>query len=272
MWSKPSKYLLQQKVRYKRPTSIVHPSAIAKIVHKITMEYEEITEVIDKAGISVSKPRFNRKTKFQRAVSSQFIGSKVKEKKLFLRSTFPIILKCDVKNYYKSIYTHSIPWAIHGKEYSKNHQKSQIAGNNIDSAVRYGQDGQTVGIPVGPDTSFIIGEIILSAVDKEFGFDHAKAIRFYDDYEFGCKSELEAETIIEKMETVLARFELELNHDKTSILKGPNPIDNSWRQVLNSHIERKIINKSGDYIDLYNVTSDLAKNNPHDFVFKYLKD
>ena len=268
-WSKPSKYLLQQRARYKRPTSIMHPSAIAKIADSISNNYEEITQTIDQGSISVSKPRFNRKTKFQRAVSSQDIGSTIKEKKLLLRSSFPIILKCDVKNYYKSIYTHSIPWAIHGKEYSKINHKSPIAGNQIDSAIRQGQDGQTIGIPVGPDTSFIIGEIILASVDKELGFDHEKAIRFYDDYEFGCNSELEAESIIEHLENILAQFELELNHDKTIIIKGPNPIENSWRQVLNSHIVRKDIIKSEDYIDLFNITSDLAKANKSDFVFKY---
>ena len=270
-WSKPTKYLLQQRVRYKRPTAILHPSAIAKISHNITSEYVKITETINKGNISVSKPRFNRKTKFQRAVSSQYIGSNIKEKKLILRSSFPIILKCDVKNYYKSIYTHSIPWAIHGKAYAKakNHQRSLIAGNLIDSDLRYGQDGQTMGIPVGPDTSFIIGEIILSAVDKELAFDHSKAIRFYDDYEFGCNSELEAETIIERLEKVLSQFELELNHSKTLIQKGPTPIENTWRQRLSFHIKQKKLIRSEDYIDLYNYASGLAKENPSDYVYKY---
>jgi hypothetical protein len=67
----------------------------------------------------------------------------------------------------------------------------------------------------------------------------------------------------------LAQFELELNHDKTIILKGPIPIEQSWRQVLNSHIVRKDIVKSEDCIDLFNITSDLAKANQSDFVFKY---
>ena len=268
-WSKPSKYLLQQRVRYKRPTSILNPSAFIRIADIISQNYTEISDSMDKSLLSVSKPNFKRKTKFHRAVSSEFIGTRVKEKKLLLRASYPIILKCDVKNFYKSIYTHSIPWAIHGKQYSKNHIHSNNAGNQIDKAIRFGQDGQTIGIPVGPDTSFVIGELLLSAIDKELGFDHSKAIRFYDDFEFGCKSKIEAESIIETLETKLSQFELELNHDKTNILKGPNTIESPWRQLLKDYTERKSIKRSEDYIDLFNTASSLAKTNPSDFVFKY---
>ena len=43
-------------------------------------------------------------------------------------------------------------------------------GNAIDFFfVRQGQDGQTIGIPVGPDTSRIISELILKLIDVPRG-------------------------------------------------------------------------------------------------------
>jgi len=235
----------------------------------IASGYAEITNQTGKSKLSVSKPRFNRKTKYFRAVGSEFIGSQIKEKKLLLRANYPIVLRCDVKNYYRAIYTHSIPWAIYGKQYAKRHTREKILGNELDQFIRVGQDGQTIGIPVGPDSSFILGELILSAVDKELGFDQRKAIRFYDDYEFGCKSEIEAENILDRLENLLSNFELELNHEKTRLVKGPSELEGYWTQIIKDFTERKRIRNNEDLIDIFNLASRLALDNESDFVFKY---
>jgi hypothetical protein len=39
-------------------------------------------------------------------------------------------------------------------------------GNLLDLRVRNAQDGQTIGLPVGPDTSRLLAEIVGTAVDK----------------------------------------------------------------------------------------------------------
>lgn len=268
-WTKPCRYLLQQRKRYRRPLSIINPNAMVHISNTIANNFNKIREHTDKSQISVSRPRFKRKTKFYRAVASEFIGSQVKERKLNLRAAFPIILKCDVKNYYRSVYTHSVPWAIHGKEYSKLNIRERNLGNDLDTYLRIGQDGQTVGLPVGPDTSFIIGEILLASIDEKLGFDQTKAIRFYDDYEFGCKSELEAGEILDRLENLLSGYELELNHEKTKLVKGPEELEGAWTQVLKDYTDRKKIRNNEDLIDLLNLASKLARDNESDFVFKY---
>jgi hypothetical protein len=132
-----------------------------------------------------------------------------------------------------------------------------------------GQDGQTIGIPVGPDTSFILAELILASIDNELSFDQSKSLRFYDDYEFGCKSETEAENILDKIENILSLYELELNHDKTKIIKGPYELDTSWNYLIKQFTKNMKINKNEDLIDLFNFTSKLARENESDFVFKY---
>jgi hypothetical protein len=59
----------------------------------------------------------------------------------------------DVRGFFHSIYTHAIAWAIHGKDFAKKNRGSVHYGNLIDLLCRNAQDGQTLGLPVGPDTS-----------------------------------------------------------------------------------------------------------------------
>ena len=84
-------------------------------------------------------------------------------------------LTVDIANCYNSIYTHSITWAICGKENAKNYMRTQLPvsmkndyelGDSIDAFTRFQKNNETNGIVVGPYTSRIFSEIILSAIDK----------------------------------------------------------------------------------------------------------
>ena len=64
-------------------------------------------------------------------------------------------------SFYHSLYTHSIPWALHGKDNAKaNRQNPAPIANSIDTALRNTQDQQTLGIPVGPVTSDLLSELL----------------------------------------------------------------------------------------------------------------
>jgi hypothetical protein len=73
----------------------------------------------------------------------------------------------DVRAFFHSIYTHAIAWAIHGKEVAKQQRGTALYGNLIDLLCRNAQDGQTIGLPVGPDTSRLIAEIVAAAMDVQ---------------------------------------------------------------------------------------------------------
>ena len=75
------------------------------------------------------------------------------------------LLKTDIARFYPSIYTHSVPSALHGKAAARADKKYKLLGNRIDLWLRETQDKQTGGIPIGPDTSFLIGEILGTALD-----------------------------------------------------------------------------------------------------------
>ena len=184
-WQCPTPYLLQQKTHYRRRLDILCPNAFLRQASLIASNYGQLSEIFSPLAGNCSRPSFNRKTKFHRAVRPFAIGRGYAQKRLELRSRFPLILKLDIKNYYRSVYTHSIPWAIHGKSYAKSHLKEDNLGNNIDRAFQVGQDGQTIGIPTGPDTSFIISEVILSRILIEMLNDDLiqsdRFLRYYDD-------------------------------------------------------------------------------------------
>lgn len=152
-------------------------------------------------------------------------------------------LKADVSKYFPSIYTHSIPWALHTKKVAKSKEgrtDKTLLGNQLDEAVRKGQSGQTKGIPIGTDTSRIIAEIIGTALDVEFvnqlkleNIDY-KGYRFIDDYQLYFKSGPDAEKALKILHKLLNDYSLDLNEEKTVINAAPYKIDNDWSYLVNS--------------------------------------
>jgi hypothetical protein len=146
------------------------------------------------------------------------------EVRLKAYATKAYILSTDIGSCYHSMYTHAIPWALHGKQSAKKHRWSHdpsFYGNKLDFLVRQCQDGQTKGIPVGPDTSRILSEMVLSAIDARVDVSAGRKIaagyRYIDDM-FYCFSSLQdAEEVLADLREASHHFELELNPTKTSI-------------------------------------------------------
>jgi hypothetical protein len=151
------------------------------------------------------------------------------------------IVRADVAKYYSSIYTHAIPWALHGKDLSKKDRSSSsklIFGNELDMAIRIGQGNQTKGIPVGADFSRVVGEIIGAALDRavlgRIDGNYIGYVRNIDDFCIGAKDLGAAEDILHALQESLRDFELELNDDKTSIKEASSLIDETWIYDLDS--------------------------------------
>jgi hypothetical protein len=119
-------------------------------------------------------------------------------------------LVIDISRFFPSIYSHAIPWALNGRAQAKNDQKHDsitVFGNRLDFIIRQLQSKQTIGIPVGPDSSKIVSEIIASAVDKRFielsGRNKPIYVRHADDYWIGGKSRSECEGHLNNLRTAL---------------------------------------------------------------------
>ena len=140
-----------------------------------------------------------------------------------IASHFDHALLSDISRFYGTLYTHAIPWALHNKSWCKrnlsNSAYKQSLGNRLDVAIRKGQENQSVGIPVGPDTSRIISEIIAvsidSAIQDRLQLSKGQAFRQIDDWLIGFDSVGDAEKAIAALSAVCQEFEIELNNEKT---------------------------------------------------------
>lgn len=149
------------------------------------------------------------------------------------------IVRADVAKYYSSIYTHSISWALNGKVAAKKDQSAiskTIFGNELDWAIRIGQGNQTKGIPVGPDFSRAVGELVGIAIDRmmleKIDKRYVGYVRNIDDFYIGASDLASAEAILHALQESLRAFELELNDDKTSIKEAHTLVDESWIHEL----------------------------------------
>lgn len=165
-----------------------------------------------------------------------------------------IELKLDISQFYPTIYTHSIPWAILGREKSKSLFKIVIsdkaqwetllkrskdaqkykAADFIDTLVRNCNDRQSIGLCIGPDTSLILAEIIANRIDFEINkrlekINHT-GTRYYDDYYFYFNNRNEAENALKIIQQILYEFQLETNENKVSINKIPFKYIEDWTE------------------------------------------
>ena len=144
-------------------------------------------------------------------------------------------VSADLRAFYHSIYTHAIPWAIHGKVFAKRNRSNSHYGNLLDLLCRNAQDGQTLGLPVGPDTSRILAEVVASAIDAELkndtGVTARDASRYVDDYTIGSMDDRTGEAMIAAVRRAAGVFELELNHDKSAVIPTSTYLNTGWKQV-----------------------------------------
>ncbi len=152
-------------------------------------------------------------------------------------------LVADVSKYYGSIYSHAIPWALEGKEKAQKNHNADTPGNNIDQAIRLCQNNETIGIPIGPYTSFVVSEIIGCHIDHEITKKYAKikGKRFIDDYRFYFDDANEAQTFYYYLQDTLSQFRLDLNTLKTEIRHFPYSLEDPWvsdlKETSNSLID-----------------------------------
>ena len=167
-----------------------------------------------------------------------------KEQSVLKSFNYHVQLKADISKFYDSLYTHSVPWVTFGGKdrYKKNRDLSDkdtnkvkvIYGDEIDRALSNCQNEQTLGIPIGPDTSLIVSEIIACHVDvlleqrlKRKKIDWV-GFRYHDDYLLHFHSELDAQTVLSELRAVLSEFELRINDEKTFIGATSNNLESDW--------------------------------------------
>lgn len=143
------------------------------------------------------------------------------------------VVKTDITQCFPSIYTHSIPWALVGKNNAKmNRRDNSKWYNKIDRACLKMRNSETHGLMIGPHASNLLSEIILTTVDKELrakGYDY---IRNIDDYTCYTETHEKAERFIIDLNYELRQYDLSINHKKTTIEDLPEVMSEQWVRTL----------------------------------------
>jgi len=149
----------------RRAISVPNPVCFYDLCKTIEDNWNAIRHQTSTSKISKSFPKVG--TAQGRAIVRYYLDGELTDFRIGLRSTSRYILVTDISQFYPSVYTHSIPWAVHGKSFAKRNRSAVHFGNLLDKCVSNGQDGQTTGIPIGPDTSLILAELVLSAMSYQ---------------------------------------------------------------------------------------------------------
>lgn len=264
----PATHNLARAGALRRKLSIPNPINFYRLSKFIDEKHAELTRLSRRSAFSLTCPGAQAEP---RAINPRNTLESGPLERAKLRSNSMFILKADISRFYPSIYSHSIPWAIHTKPVSKANRTPALIGNILDQLVRNAQDGQTVGIPIGPDTSLLIAEIVLGAVDEKIiAKRELKAFRYIDDYEFGFKSYAEAENILGLLQEELNNFELSLNPRKTKILKLPIRIEKKWVSELRAFSFRTTDkSQESDLLRYFDHVFEVVADYPDEDIMKY---
>jgi len=238
--SEPEIYSSPRVLKLRRNLAIVNPVAQFHLTKLIAENWIVLRKHLHRSRYSLEIPEIEEDR--ERAISPPDFGL-IALRRVEIAAAFDHALLSDVSRFYGTLYTHAIPWALHGKEWCKRnlHSPSYNAtlGNRLDVAVRKGQGNQTIGIPVGPDTSRVLAELVGTAIDLkvqgDLKLDRQRAFRSIDDWYIGFDSAGEAEDAIATLAAASRDFELELNAEKTRTLHASAAIDSLWPTDLRGH-------------------------------------
>ncbi|MHA7097721.1 RNA-directed DNA polymerase [Priestia aryabhattai] len=226
-WCKLIDYSIPKTDNFRRTLSVPHPQHYILLARLIEENWEVLASHFSKSQYSLTTPQV-----FDNTIKPKYEMSEKINRRIDNLVSKKYILQADITRYYPSIYTHSIPWALHTKETAKaNTRDDSYIGNVIDKLVRNMQDGQTVGIPIGPVTSLIIQEIIGTAIDDELKKEYGEGLigyRYTDDMEYYFSTSEEAERTLNILNKILKKYELDLNISKTKIVKIPQVLESEW--------------------------------------------
>lgn len=162
-----------------------------------------------------------------------------------LEQKYSMMRKLDVTGCFYHIYTHSVAWAVMGKDVAKASIGFKTLGNDFDNLMQRCNYNETNGIVVGPEVSRIFAELIFHRIDlnvltalKEKGLifgTHYEIRRYVDDMMVFTNDEKTLDRIESVIEKELAFFKLDLNKSKKETITRPfgTPISCCKQDVIN---------------------------------------
>lgn len=267
----PFDYGITHKEDSYRYLSVIHPRNQVKIIEFYERYKELIQYFCNRSSFSLRHPYRVAKTKLfneKRKTSSVLITNEnvdnTDQEKLHLRSYFGyqkirsiheffesydyhrceqkynFMAQLDISKCFNSIYTHSLAWAIFGKDITKAKlAESKIAelgrtfAHQFDVLMQKVNYNETNGILIGPELSRIFAELILQDVDVKLekslsnmesplvmGSDYM-IYRYVDDYFIFFNESEKLKEISHALSRCLSEYKFNINEEKTAIYEKP---------------------------------------------------
>jgi len=207
-----------------RPFQLIHQALYVALVQEITKPSQwklicnRFTEFQRPTNIKcLSIPLEARPNEKDKAAQILNWWQGIEQASIELALDYNYAFHADISDCYAAFYTHSIPWAVHGKAKGKAARNDKtLIGNIIDSRIQDMRHGQTNGIPQGSTLMDFIAELVLGYADLELnkrleagGLTECKILRYRDDYRIFVNSPQLGEAILKALTEVL--IELGLN-------------------------------------------------------------
>lgn len=256
-WKKPEWQVTENVVFPKNDITdrifwIIHPDIYHDLAYHISHNWDEINDVLFRKRkilcysfpIPTETKLFSwSRIKRTERIIYEYIA--MAEKDLVADALwYEYIVHTDIKNFYPSIYTHSIAWAMHWKDEIQKWQmyNYSLVWNILDALIFSWNWWSTNWIPIWSIVSDILAEIVLSDIDYTVSKELTKQwvdfkwVRFKDDYRILCKSNEDWRKILKILQKFLFRYNLSLNDDKTIINAFPYWLYRPWIIEYNSSL------------------------------------
>lgn len=240
------KFLTNKDGKYSwRPIQLINPVIYVNLVNRITKKenweliknrFKKFQENGNIRCYSIPTVSLNP-TKSNKALNIQNWWHQIEQQSLELSLDFDCMMNTDITDCYGSVYTHTIPWALHGEKLIKNDflfpssPKKKYLGNDIDTTIQSMQFSQTNGIPQGSMLMDFIAEIILGYADAKLSFKiknynrknsigNYTILRYRDDYKIFASSQETLIKIAKLLTETLFELNFKINSQKTFITEN----------------------------------------------------
>ena len=227
------KLLIKKDARYTfRPINVTNPYMYYLLVRFMTdkgtwKKIRDRFKEFQRPQIEVSSiPKIKREDdKSHKAAGVTSWWENMEQRSLALSLEYKYLFVTDITNCYASIYTHTIAWALLGKEEAgRKRFDKKLWANRMDTYIRWMQSGQSNGIPLGSAVYDFIAEMVLGYADmqladrlKKEGITEYKVLRYRDDYKIFCNSKEHIDKIAFVLQEILADLNFQLNAKKTKM-------------------------------------------------------
>lgn len=254
----------------RRWLALPNPYHYYKAVKLIVEREEDIKKILKGSSYSLTAPTTGKipDTAAYARKSASIADTKRELERLYQDNRYEIYL--DINTFFDSVYTHSIPWAIHGiAEAKKNRRGSDLWGNELDACAQALNYGQTNGLLVGNAVSRIISEIILCTVDRKVRSNFSKAAlrrkgksisccRYVDDYYIYVRESGQIQEVISYIRSCLAEYHLTLNENKVRCSESPFLYGKEWADRIRQYIHLPPEVFLSKLVEEYRTSKDIA--------------